>query len=1178
MADPETGKKIPLHLCQVLEEEYATLHGPLPVVPSWEITTGQVRDPDGLLARLAAPDDPLAERLRGFCSLDFGRELARWRAADEPPDDRLAAMLVVELNGLLRCRLYDPDAFAEVELPRELRSLLHASRGWPPEDEDLHRLNRLLLEAAFPRELAAGAEGRLAALFGAVHRLAGSGRTALCLSGGGIRSAVFSLGVLQGLARQGLLGAFDYLSTVSGGGYMGGLLASWIHRHPRGLDGVAEELAPREAQAKLKPEAGPLEYLRAYSNYLSPRLGFLSADTWTLIATYLRNLYLHWLILLPLLVAALLLPRLLLSILGLNPRGTWLNMSVLVGSCVLMTLSIAFISLCRPSGLKRRRLPPGVRNWRENSQREYLLWGLGPFLTGALLVIVWWAWRQKAEPGWTPGPIWFYLPPALVILLGWSIHAVPVMLWSRERRRGKLFELWGVAASSLLIGAMLRGVTLRLFPNPGADRWLAYACFALPLLLLGFILSETLLNGVISRWTGDEDHEWWARHTAWVLIAVAVWSGVSVVEVYGPLVLLRWREVLAPLGGLAGIATALLAGSSHSAARPRSAALDLRALATRVCLALAAPAFVVFLLAVISLGVSRILSFLAQVAGPLGADGAACFADAAATATAVPLLSSPPNGSPAIRYWNGHLCVLREAPALVILELLVLTAAMGTAMAFFLNINKFSLHAMYRNRLIRTFLGASRIRRRPHPFTGFDPDDNFEIHRLTVPLFFHRRSVRDAAALCRRLATGVDAAAAALAHRLSPALRRRLATWSGEVDGPPPCDLLESLLAELNRLLRERFDDELLSTLGASSGERRAIHEEEERSGIRALALHRELVARALEREIDGAPPRPLSVVNVALNLVGGNKLAWQQRKAAPFTFTPLACGSLEIGYRRAADYARGEGDEAISLGTALAISGAAASPNMGYHSSPAITFLMTFWNARLGWWLGNPGIAGQKTYRHSHPAFAVGPLLDEALGLTDDANRYVYLSDGGHFENLGLYEMVLRRCRVIVAVDAGCDPEGQCEDLGNAIRKIRIDLGIPIDLCEIPACADPDKPGHEPSKGSYCALGTIRYSCVDDAGVDGTLLYIKPVVHGGEPRDILQYWKLKPEFPHESTGDQWFSESQFESYRMLGFHAVAQICGTQVPLGGLGELIARARVHLAAPGAGEGGEPRSVG
>src|SRR5204863_1534292 len=142
----------------------------------------------------------------------------------------------------------------------------------------------------------------------------------------------------------------------------------------------------------------------------------------------------------------------------------------------------------------------------------------------------------------------------------------------------------------------------------------------------------------------------------------------------------------------------------------------------------------------------------------------------------------------------------------------------------------------------------------------------------------------------------------------------------------------------------------------------------------------------------------------------------------------PLHCGSEEVGYRRSKSYG---GPDGMSLGTAMTISGAAASPNMGYHSSPLVTLIMTLFNARLGWWLGNPGRAGDRTFNQDGPGLALQPLLAEAFGLTDDNNSYVYLSDGGHFENLGLYEMVRRRCQVIVVSDAGCDKDFKFEDLG---------------------------------------------------------------------------------------------------------------------------------------------------
>ena len=283
--------------------------------------------------------------------------------------------------------------------------------------------------------------------------------------------------------------------------------------------------------------------------------------------------------------------------------------------------------------------------------------------------------------------------------------------------------------------------------------------------------------------------------------------------------------------------------------------------------------------------------------------------------------------------------------------------------------------------------------------------------------------------------------------------------------------------------------------------------------------------------------PRPMHVINAALNLVAGNNLAWQERKADTFTFSPLHSGSHRLGYRSTVEFG---GDTGLSLGTAMTISGAAASPNMGYHSSVTLAFLMTLFNVRLGWWLGNPGVPGKRSFRRDSPSSALWPLVAEALGKTNDEYAYVYLSDGGHFENLGLYEMVLRRRRYILVIDAGCDPQHKFDDLGNAIRKIRTDFGIPIEMQE-PMYIYPR--GVDESGGKYCAIGRIRYTCVDgDKCQDGHLLYIKPAVYLDEPKDIYNYAKRNNDFPHETTANQFFTESQFESYRMLGSHVIDDI------------------------------------
>jgi hypothetical protein len=243
----------------------------------------------------------------------------------------------------------------------------------------------------------------------------------------------------------------------------------------------------------------------------------------------------------------------------------------------------------------------------------------------------------------------------------------------------------------------------------------------------------------------------------------------------------------------------------------------------------------------------------------------------------------------------------------------------------------------------------------------------------------------------------------------------------------------------------------------------------------------------------------------------------------------------------------------------------------------------LTLFNVRLGWWLGNPGKEGKNTYDKEGPGFAARPLLSEAFGQTSDTSPYVYLSDGGHFENLGLYEMVRRRCRFIVVIDAGCDPDFAFEDLGNAVRKIYIDLGIRITFEELDklktrpsaksysrevrdaeALANlraHNKHDHgskpaEPGEVPYHAIGIIHYEDADvppppkpgtmpeqttepqPAGSveNGFVLYIKPAYHGdGEGAGIRNYATANPDFPHEATLDQWFTESQFESYRSLG-------------------------------------------
>ena len=186
--------------------------------------------------------------------------------------------------------------------------------------------------------------------------------------------------------------------------------------------------------------------------------------------------------------------------------------------------------------------------------------------------------------------------------------------------------------------------------------------------------------------------------------------------------------------------------------------------------------------------------------------------------------------------------------------------------------------------------------------------------------------------------------------------------------------------------------------------------------------------------------------------------------------------------------------------------------------------------------------------YTHQHPE-STAPWwvqLSLATGLCDVANeRPVSVLIGC------LYELVRRRCRYIIACDGGSDANFSFENLGNAIEKCRTDFGIDIDIGvdEIRPKAGSTQQSQlrEDDKNEsewHCAVGTITYK---DAP-PGTLLYLKSSLTGNEPTDVKRYKALEPDFPHHSTADQFFDESQFESYRRLGRHIVEETLGKAVP------------------------------
>ena len=960
------------------------------------------------------------------------------------------------------------------------------------------------------------------ALFGKDARPAAVG---LALSGGGIRSATFGLGFLQGLSKLRLLTAFDYLSTVSGGGYIGCWLSAWIHRHPDGVDGVMEELAG--------PEPAPVRHLRRFSNYLSPRVGVLSADTWALAATFLRNLLINWLTLVPYLALVLLVPMLVVDLLhgvASEPHGfigtlqpaiygpgriRWLGLVSLAAVAVASAMLSANLPGSRIASLTKGAPALAAKVGEGMSERGFIVAVLVPLTAAGVGLVSYWFLVMTAEAGSLPVPSWRSLVAIgmAVHLLGFAIYTALVLhsrgtetpLRLARDKTALVLDLFAVIVSGAFAGwlvwmlgtSMLPAVATALGSLTSLDPVRAYATsfavIALPMLLGALLAAMTVYVAMASRGQSDDDREWYARAGSWVLAVGVAWLCFSALAQFGPLLIRTagLATLTAAINGISGALTWWLGRSPATSDGPSKGARS--AWRSEAALAAASAVFVVALAVMLALGLTVLRDYLA-----------------------------------AVYLWQPITATLVIGAGLVAEIVLMMTV----------NTNAFSLHAMYRDRLIRAFLGASRNGRRENRFTHFDPRDNLPLAYLAPPFF----SVAEWPEV------------RAIASRLENAAER---AEIDEVD----TDLIAATSsvrtmdrAAVERLI-ERWND-LLSRLGNA---------EKFRARWSAMVLPSyATVPGGLAAsggggvsETGSPAPRnhpPLHIINTALNLPSGEQLDWQERKAALFTMTPLHAGSPVTKYRPMLDE-EGRfygGTTGVSLGTAMAISGAAANPSMGYHSSPLVTFLLTLLNGRLGAWIGNPH--DEDTFSHRCPqGFRLIPMpLREAFGQVTSRGAYINLSDGGHVENLGLYELVRRRCRYIVAIDAAADEAYAFEDLGNAVRKIRVDLGIAIAFKAFRI--------QEPRPTKYIARGTIDYP---DAA-PGELLYVKPVVcDRDEPVDVKQYRKSHDKYPQEPTVDQWFSESQFESYRALGEY-VAVTIGGGAPSAGMDAFFRCADAYVA--------------
>ena len=872
----------------------------------------------------------------------------------------------------------------------------------------------------------------------------------LAFSGGGIRSATFNLGVLQALASLGILEKFDYLSTVSGGGYIGSWLAAWLRRRiekqgpdhcqqsfQEVMDALGQSVGSFKSQATAQTgrhEPSPIAHLREFSNYLTPRKGLWGTDTWTVAVAYLRNFLLTLSVLVGALIALVFWVRgtIVLEALMLDGAATHLN----EGIYWLFILAMSVTAFAASRDLRRCRAnAAGQKDCSNFAARLSVIMTTLAIWLGACVL-----WQHRSDfmaVDNEVGTIRAFVIALGVVFCGGVLgtffapgnteskarpsdpahRAEPERLWSKCKRG--MAALGGATSFFLAIWGICHwfNSSAGAFAWLGAEYWMGLL-IGPPLMLAAFTLFAMVFIGLAGRDLEELEREWLAR----IFAAITKWTilfCLLTVAVIGAPMALRWLDgklVSYPHGILGALWAAISAAGAWLGRSGQEKQTEGFGRAIRKAVMAVAPVVFIAGLLVILIGaldssaVNKLLAYQMHVEN----------------------LEIPWQVMPNVSWQALGLCLLTGAAFIVI----------TLAWSWRVGVNTFSLHALYGNRLIRAYLGASNLGRRHHPFTGFDLDDN--------------------------------------KVRLSDLVPNR--------------------------------------------------------------------------KEYRG----PYLLINAAINLVHATRLAWQQRKAGAFLFSPLYCG-YEFpkegerddqpqeklgGYVSSKVYADGKrSDKGISLGKAMTISGAAASPNMGYRTSPALAFLMTVFNVRLGWWLPNTALPDPTLWRKPGPSLGLLFLARELLGLTDAGRKFAYVSDGGHFENLGVYELVRRRCRFIVACDAEEDACMTFGGLGIAIERCRTDFGIPIDI-------DVSQLRHDPVTGHsrwHCAVGRIRYGQADAAQPDGILLYLKASLIGDEPQDIATYAAANPAFPHQSTADQWFDEMQFESYRTLGHHIAASVLAMPV-------------------------------
>jgi hypothetical protein len=881
----------------------------------------------------------------------------------------------------------------------------------------------------------------------------------VALSGGGIRSATFALGIFQGLSRQRLLSRIDYLSTVSGGGYFGAFLGRLFTReevrsasdvegllhhegHGQGTHAAHEPPPPPRTALRL-PDV--VRWLRENGRYLSPNGagdllvgGAVAFRNWFAIQVVLLSFVFTGVLLLQLARTAA--KPLAARVVGhpgpsaewtqkLHEVATWVApragaspdaAPVLWWSPFLLVALIPLLFVVIPTGWAYWVVGglKGGRPWYENPLLGLVLSGL--VAVGVLVGGV------RGMTRWHAG--WGLLGEALLTAVWWGVASAIAWYVSRAwRRQG------GAVAERLDEGFWASEQRNFL------SRWLKNGLIA-----TGAVLAFALIDSL-----------------GQTLYVVATLPGAQLWPILGGL--------FAALTGAAGLAPRL---AIFSGARPHGRRLRIPASLLATAVAIAVVGLVLLALDMLS--------------------------HAVAWRGCLPWMAS--RIPPTTWWWadpSAQVCwrPARDGAALALVGAVGVLACLvfGRSWPF---LNNSSLHALYSARLTRAYLGASnprRVHEDAQSVTRVVPEDN-----------------------------------------VAPA-----AYWQKPPGMPPaPCQK-GAPLHLINATINETVDG-------------RSQVQQQDRKGV-GLAVGPCAFSVGIRHHAIFPSHAELGAVTVA--------------PADAATYRVFA----------ALDRATWLGGEPLTIGQWVGISGAAFSTGLGARTNLGLSLLCGLSNVRLGYWWNSNVSTPTDTNRARRSwledifplqAYLLRELLSRFSGT---ARPRWYLSDGGHFDNSGGYELVRRRLLRMVVVDAEADPLYTFEGLANLVRKARLDFGAEIrflsarelddvlppthrhlfgsldelrprtGVAALVAASEPraPRPALDPGRGgrlarAHAALASVQWA--DEPGRRAWLLYLKPTLSGDEPADVRQYHEAHPSFPQETTGDQFFDEAQWESYRMLGF------------------------------------------